>query len=508
MPGSSRSLSSGRRGGPLATAALVAVALTACVSPVLPPGTGARPGLALNQPTVRGASAIALLGPAGIVAEHLTPAGRELTLVASAGPATSFPLKFSVEPGQTAAAFRLSHTEVAAPVEMPYSTRFREPLLPGLASPGRRLLAAPERTLGSTEDFWVNTGSSASADDRKRPCALRRITANALLYVDLEAKAISDANLDRLMDEWERRIYPRVTAVFGREARPGVDGEDRIFLVLSPAVDNWGKEKGLMGYFWSRDAIPGGGGNSNQKEVLFMTDQLFDRPELTSFGTLAHEFQHLLNFSRKSARLGYRLSEETWLDEGLSMYAMEVAGYGLPAGDYHIAKDLRVFQEAPQDFSLTEWSGNPNGFAYGQSYLFVRYLVDRFGPGVVSEILNSNKAGVGCVADVLKPRGTTFAEHFRAWAIANLVSDAPLALGTPYTYHGLSLRGTFRSPTGQEDIELRGFQTRPGERADITLTLRPWSTTYLTYASETPLPWRLRLGVDTAERLLGATIVP
>ncbi|MEB3328610.1 MAG: hypothetical protein VKQ33_05200 [Candidatus Sericytochromatia bacterium] len=485
-----------------------AAPLAGCISPVLPPGTGARPGLALNQHSARGASAITLLGPSVGPAEQLTPAGRELTLVASVGQATSIPLRLSVEPGQAGAAFRLSQLAAAERLEMPYSDRFRSPTAAPATSPGRRLLATPARSLGSTEAFWINTGSSSSADDRQRTCALKRISANALLYVDLEAKEIPDAQLDRLLDEWEQRIYPRLTAVFGREARPGIDGEERIFLVLSPAVDNWGKEKGLMGYFWSRDLIPGGGGNSNQKEVLFMTDQLFDRPELTSFGTLAHEFQHLLNFSRKSARLGYRLSEDTWLDEGLSMYAMEVAGYGLPAGDYHIAKDLRVFQESPEDFSLTDWSGNPNGFAYGQSYLFVRYLVDRYGPGVIAEILDSNKAGVACIADLLKPRGTTFAEHFRAWAIANLVSDAPLAQGTPYTYQGLPLRGTFRSASGQEDIELRGFQTRPGEGADVTLRLRPWSTAYLTYASQTPLPWRLRLGVDTAERLLGATIVP
>ncbi|MEB3223677.1 MAG: hypothetical protein VKS61_16505 [Candidatus Sericytochromatia bacterium] len=497
-----------RRAAPTAAVVAALMILAGCLSPVLPPGTGARPGPALDRPTTRGAAAIALLDPAASSEVHLTPPGRELTLVASAGGAATTPLRLSVEPTSPASASYRLQQGPAEPNAMPYSARFRDAVAAPVGLPTRRLSAALDRTLGSSEAFWINTGSSSAMDDRKRPCALRRVTENALLYVDEDAKAISEANLDRLMNEWENRIYPRLTGVFGREARPGVDGEDRVFIVLSPAVDNWGKEKGLMGYFWSRDAIPGGGGNSNQKEVLFMTDQLFDRPELTSFGTLAHEFQHLLNFSRKSARLGYRLAEETWLDEGLSMYAMEVAGYGLPAGDYHIAKDLRVFQESPQEFSLTDWSGNPNGFAYGQSYLFVRYLVDRYGAGIVPEILNANKAGVGCVSDLLKARGTTFADHFRAWGIANLVSDAPLASGTPYTYRGLPLRGTYRSSTGLEDIVLRGFQPRPGDGADLALALRPWATAYLTYTAEEARPWRLSLGPDTAKRLLGAAIVP
>jgi hypothetical protein len=442
-----------------------------------------------------------------------TPAGREVTLVASTTQARADALRFSVVPVETA--YRLQQgiaVRSSATAErefgLPFTSRFtlaRE--IPSKWLPASRRLQQETiaRELGSTDTFWINTGGNS---DRQQTCELKRISANGYFYVDQQAKPISDTHLDRLVGEWEERIYPRLTAVFGQENRPGVDGEDRIFIVLSPAVDNWGKEKGLMGYFWSRDAIPGRLSRSNQKEVLFMTDQLFDRPELTSFGTLAHEFQHLLNFSRKAARLGYRLSEETWLDEGLSMYAMEVAGYGLPAGDYHIAKDLRVFQEDPASFSLTSWSENPNGFAYGQSYLFVRYLVDRYGPGIIADILNDNRAGVACVSAVLEKRGTTFAENFQAWAIANYISDTPLAQNTPYAYKNLPLTGVYKSETGGEDIVLRGFQARLSEEQELNLSLKPWGTAYLTFGAERPLPWRVKVTQDSRADLLGATIVP
>ncbi|MEB3198295.1 MAG: hypothetical protein VKP62_13925 [Candidatus Sericytochromatia bacterium] len=504
-------------------AGLTSGALLGCLQIATPPAV--RPSVpALADPPTTSPSAslgrnaaLTLLEPRTDALEVTTTPGRSLTLIASAAAVGNPPLRFVVSPLGELSTYRWTLQGLNRPVprlesppEMPYTSRFtvhRD--LPAGPVVSRRLAQAlPAREPGSTEAFWVNTGDSNADSDRKQVCQLRRVSAHALLYVDQQAKPVSDAQLDQLVTEWESRIYPRLTAVFGQPASPGVDGEPRIFIVLSPAVDNWGKEKGLMGYFWSRDAIPRGGGHSNQKEVLFMTDQLFDRPKLTSYGTLAHEFQHLLNFSRKSARLGYRLVEDTWLDEGLSMYAMELAGYGLPAGDYHIAKDLRGFQENPSAYSLTSWNENPNGFAYGQSYLFVRYLVDRYGSEIVAEILHDNRAGVACLSALLAKRNTTFANHFRAWTIANFLNGTPMAETDEYRYKNLSLKGLYRSSTGLEDIILPGFQAAERPSDEVELALKPWGAAYLAFSHRHEGPWRLKLPAGTVNRLLGATIVP
>ena len=494
-------------------------ATTTDAPPVVPPTTlapTARPAPTGSAPPVGAPGPIQLIDATGDAASLVTIPGKEMTLVASAaaGGTARGPVRFSVTPYEGGSrAYGLKQAAPSAGADMPWRAGFSANRELGDGTPAdapRRLMQAQgPREVGSEETFWVNTGDSRSAGDRQQACTLMRVTDHAYFYVDKQAKVISAANLDKLASEWEARIFPRVTAAFGDVPRPGIDGEDRIFIVLSPAVDNFGAEKGLMGYFWSRDAIPGGGSsaNSNQKEVLFMTDQLFDRPALTSFGTLAHEFQHLINFGQKAARLNYRLAEDTWLDEGLSMYAMEVAGYGLPAGDYHIAKDLRGFQEAPADYSLTDWGANPNGFAYGQSYLFVRYLVDRYGEEALKGVLRSDRAGVGAVEDVLTARGTNFADHFRAWAITNLVSDRPIAAGTPYRYAGLPLAGTYKGPNGTEDIVLKGFRTEPAPGADVELDLKPWGTAYYAYEASQPRTWTLNLA-GGAGRLLGAAVVP
>jgi hypothetical protein len=511
-----------RRLSVLATAAVL-TAVAGCTGgsptgPVIPTGTDpspAAPSTPAGEVTASNGRIQLLDVAPGKTASFLTQPGKQLTVIASAAsyapPTPSF--RLSVGGGSTAAAsaYGVLGTAPRSTVEMPYSARFTATNESAVRANGgkaptgpRRLQAATEREVGTTEKFWVNTGNSSSGGDVQRTAKLERKTEHAYFYVDTEAQTISQANLDRLASEFEDKIYPRVTAVFGPESKPGVDGDGRLFIVVSPAVDNFGKEKGLMGYFWSRDMLPasGAGSHSNQKEALFMTDKLFDYPELTSFGTLAHEFQHLINFSQKAIRSGYTMVEETWLDEGLAMYAMEVAGYGLPAGDKHIAKDLNEFQQTPSAYSLTDWSGNPHGFSYGQSYLFVRYMVDRHGPGVIKEILQATKAGQDGLDQVLAKRQATFAGFFRDWTIANLISGTPLAAGTAYQYKGLDLAGSYGG------FDLAGFKTTPATSAEVTAGLRPWGSAYYTFDANQQKAWELKLGDGGATRLLGAAIVP
>lgn len=365
-------------------------------------------------------------------------------------------------------------------------------------SPYRLNQATEPRAVGARESFWINTGDSTSGGDVQRTCELKRVGTNAYLYVDVAAKLTAD-QLDRLITAFDQQIFPKVTGAFGPVPKPGVDGEDRVFLVVSPAVDNFGKEEGLMGYFWSRDAIPGGGGaHSNQKEAVFMTDQLFKYPDLTSLGTLAHEFQHLVNFTNKTRATGNTEPEALWLDEGFAMMAMEIAGYGLPAGDAHIAKDLDGFEKTPQKYSLTSWSQNPNGFAYGQSYLFVRYLVDRFGQDVLKAIIQSPETSVAGVERVLRTHGETFPSVFRAWTIANGISDAPLSEGTPFRYKNLPLAGDYGGFT------LKGFQPLPDAHAgEQSVSLLPWGSAYVHLSGNASQRWTIDLGRQTSGRALG-----
>ncbi|MEB3197586.1 MAG: hypothetical protein VKP62_10330 [Candidatus Sericytochromatia bacterium] len=316
--------------------------------------------------------------------------------------------------------------------------------------PGRRLFVAPTAAAAAWETFWINDGSATLAGDR--PCDTRLMlqTENALFYVDEAAEATLDkAALGRLAEAFERRIRPPLTRVFGQEDRPGADGQPRLFIVLSPWVGQADGREGMMGYFWPRDPLAPSAEaadltrHANQKEVIFLAARILEQPDVTALGTLAHEYQHLLTFCAKTRLDGTPRPEALWLDEGLSMLAMDLAGFGRVGQDPFVLDEVAAYMQNPAAYSLTDWAGNPEGRSYGLSYLFVRYLTGRFGLGIVAELQQTTRTGIAALDEVLARRGTSTATVYVDWLKAGaqaLVSGepglgpVPLSLTEPTLY--------------------------------------------------------------------------
>lgn len=304
----------------------------------------------------------------------------------------------------------------------------------GVLGLGVRRLMSQERAGARTLDFWINDGSASLQGDRKRRTTLRLETENALFYVDdASGPEVRDERIAHLAEAFERRIRPPLTRVFGTEDRPGADGESRLYIVLSPWVGKGAGREGMMGYFWPRDplvAVPNVEDlrrHANQKEVIFLSTRILEQPDVTALGTLAHEYQHLLTFCAKSRIDGYPRPEATWLDEGLSMLAMDLAGFGRVGNDPFVAEEIAAYMRDPGLYSLTDWPGNPDERSYGLSYLFVRYLTGRFGLNLVEEIQRTPKTGIAALDEVLQRRGSTAAAAYLDWlrsaAQASTVGD-------------------------------------------------------------------------------------
>lgn len=368
--------------------------------------------------------------------------------------------------------------------------------------PVRRVQAAK-----NPETFWINIGDSTEKGDRERTAKLRHTTAHAHFYVDAEgAQGVTDEQLKRLGDAFESGVYGTVTGTFGADPKTDPEGESRVYVVLSPAVDNFGKDKGLMGYFWSRDLLaPAASGlraHSNQKKVIFMTSRLFDQPANTVFGTLAHEFTHLCVFNQKVLVPNRAAPEETWLDEGWAMLAMDLCGYGLRSGNEAIARDIKSFQEQPAAYSLTDWAGNPNGFSYGLSYLFSRYLYDRFGGEVVKDALAAPGTGVDAVQGALVKRQASFQDVFSDWTVANAVSGLSVTDDRRFSYApDVNLRGTYGA------LKLGGVQAVPVAefQGGLPGNLRPWSTAY--YDLKAPAKRKWAFEFRSGAGLFGGAVV-
>jgi hypothetical protein len=123
-------------------------------------------------------------------------------------------------------------------------------------------------------------------------------------------------------------------------------------------------------------------------------------------------------------------NEETWVNEGLSEFAQEVAGFG-PTTNF-----VNTFARLP-DTQLNTWGINSTGNEahYGSAYLFMTYFAQRFGPELTRALVAHPANSTLGVDAVLQGMGqeVTFNDLFADWVVANY-ADEPDALGQDGVY--------------------------------------------------------------------------
>ena len=339
---------------------------------------------------------------------------------------------------------------------------------------------------GTSLSFWVITSFTGDTFKEKQITAkVQEVGAHCYVVVDqdtlanpLEASPIATKakEIARVFDE---AIYPTNTRLFGSEPNPGVDNDPRIFILLSPAVGNYGSDP-TLGYFSQRDEYapkpdsPAVIKRSNVKEMLYVSARVVLEGSSDDYlGTIAHEFQHMINFNQKVLVGKNRASDDLWIDEGMAMYAIEANGYGLRAGGAVLGNHVKRFMMEPEAFSLVDWKGNPEGIGYGPVYLFMVYLADRFSESIIKEVVTSAKTGVKNFDEVLGKRGLSLARVYHDWAMANLLDGLPQVDNPHHEYASLQMRGLNGATS------LPGFDTAPLDLPGRErLTLRPYTTRY------------------------------
>ncbi|TSC95217.1 MAG: hypothetical protein CEN87_229 [Parcubacteria group bacterium Licking1014_1] len=241
-------------------------------------------------------------------------------------------------------------------------------------------------------------------------------------------------NLDILSQEFENRIYPMLTSVFGSEWKPGVDGDDRITVLFQSMKED------VAGYFRPADEyiklqLP----ESNEKEMLYLSLSHIDSPQLKVF--LSHEFVHLIAFNQKERISGKE--EEVWLNEARADYSLNILGYDDQYEGSNLQRRIKAFLEKPSD-SLTEWQGKKHD--YGVTSLFTYYMIDHYGINVLIDSLKSKLAGIPSINYALQKNEIegNFSQIFTDWTIAVVLNDC--SLGPKYCYLNKNLKNFRISP--------------------------------------------------------------
>jgi hypothetical protein len=97
--------------------------------------------------------------------------------------------------------------------------------------------------------------------------------------------------IEKLMDDFDNEIYPKVTSLYGTEWKNGIDNDERITIVFSYQNGSWG-------YFQPGDQYYNGW--SNSREMFYLNqDLLFNQSYDILYSTVAHELTHLISFNQK-----------------------------------------------------------------------------------------------------------------------------------------------------------------------------------------------------------------
>jgi len=305
------------------------------------------------------------------------------------------------------------------------------PLLPRIrdraARGGFALAAVP--AVGDTLDFAFSCVSQVTFPGTPTSITgvVTEVSNRAVIIEDtVGSGAFTTTEYQDIAQNFDDVIFAADTIYFGSPADIDANG-DRVVLLFTAGVNTMsdinpnGYEDGIVaGFFCPTDLTPSGG---NQAEMFYLvmpdptgeftaaTDMGLTKEEVLTFanGTVAHEFQHLIN-----AQTGMGGAFDVWLNEGLSHLAEEVVGNAhsgvmpgseltlsdfdaIPGGvesfnTYQIGNwfNLAQYLAAPSDTAGLVMSSDPFGPATfrmrGTSWSFLRYLLDRFETGLTESV--------------------------------------------------------------------------------------------------------------------------
>jgi Bacterial Ig-like domain (group 2) len=281
---------------------------------------------------------------------------------------------------------------------------------------------------------------------------------------------LTAADYAAIADSFDAQIFPTVTGAFGAPA--DIDGNDRVIAFYTSAVNALtppGSSAYIGGFFFARDlytaaqcpssnvgemfymlaADPAGTVNGNERDADFV--------EGVTLGTLAHEFQHLVNASRRMyVNTPWNGSfEEVWLNEGLSHVAEELMFYQgagvAPLANLDMAdvfdggqRQAAFFKYADSNYGrLRQWLLSPDASGpfqddddlatRGASWAFLRYAADRVGASqdaFWSALVNTQERGLANVQVVLATDPLPWYRDFAAAMYADDAGGTPAAIYT------------------------------------------------------------------------------
>jgi hypothetical protein len=365
-----------------------------------------------------------------------------------------------------------------------YASRATDPEL-------RKSVSIAIPSVGDKKTFKVPAKFDASGKSLGGSCSnftnatatVRYISARAIIYTDdaSPAAGFTDTDLQEIGTEFDNLIYPTDVDYFGTPL--DLDNNSRVIMLYTPLVNRLteaGSSGFVGGFFFVGDLFPSSGTNScaqsNSAEIFYLlapdpsgtiNSNIRTREQVRqgTRGTIAHEFQHMINGSEHIRSPLAEHFESVWLDEGLSHFAEDLNGRALKGfndTDNYTFQQLatniddynafffqnfgrfKVYLQNPGPNSPTSQFADSSLADRGAAWALIHYAADQYAPGGnIKQFIKSLVAGpdTGTVNFRAALGSAPFDSVITGWMIANFADDANISgLSSKYTYKTYNMR--------------------------------------------------------------------
>lgn len=313
---------------------------------------------------------------------------------------------------------------------------------------------------GTTQkEIWVDLPASAlgtpsetvtinSVQYTKRSATLRAAGKYCYIWVvdgyySTDSGAVSGAEVTKSQVSTLREkfdgMYPLIREIFGKEAEVMVDGNSivpidkvsdtgsKVNIVVYDINGDYASSQqgGVFGYFWAKDYYTPKTATSSATDVIklsnsgkyFYIDSYFTQNSKwapSMYSTLAHEFQHMINFGVKTLTPAPAYngnnnppSSATWYTEMMSMLCEDMMQQYLGCDDTASPKSrLSQFCTYYTSSGITEWNNNAQLASYAVAYTFGAYLARNYGGAeLIQEAAQNSSVDEASITEALKEMG-------------------------------------------------------------------------------------------------------
>ena len=337
--------------------------------------------------------------------------------------------------------------------------------------------------IGERRSFKVLNKDSRFSDVEAE---VRHISDRAIIYIDRNApqNGLTAADLQNIGSSFDSPIWTVDVERFGNPS--DMDANGKIIILLTPVVNELtpaGASSFIGGFFYACDLMSRSrcaGSNSGEIFYLLVPDPEGRHGSARTRGTvmsailpiLAHEFQHMINYSVRGSL------DALWLAEGLAHMAEDlVADAYANAGDVETARVYRgpnynraafFMRDTANSLVSEELPGSVE--QRGAAWLLLKYLQGHYGNGIFRTMTSSQRSSADNVSTAI---GKMWSELLSEWAIALWADNAPQfpdgSINARYTFPNIDLRrdvtGGLAYPLNVTSTSFSDFVVRGGLRA-------------------------------------------